>query len=187
MIIDATNFRDRPYKVPNQEESRDFISFIEQAEEQIARGTVPGEKVCLLGSALWDEFQAGLATSGEIEARWVAIRDGANYTHNGKTYHYPGWVEMLTPGIFALWVPNIPYKLTNIGYVENDAPDKSTLLDDQYPFIVNAWNDFVSKVGGNRNYAYTCIDSFYGFMKANESDYDNWVFRCPHFKNRHDL
>lgn len=186
MIIDATDFTNRPNKVPNQEESRDFISFIEAEEEAFACWHHE-EHFQLLGKELWEEFKAALAGSGTLETKWQNLKDGAEYTYQGKTYRYGGWVDMIRPGIYARWIPNIPYKLTNIGYVENSAPEKSKLLEDQYPFVVQEWNKFVDKVGHAHQYGYNYRNSFYGFMKANASDYPSWVFKCPHLKNRHDL
>lgn len=179
MIIDPTDFVDRPYKVPNQEESRDFIAFLESKEDELAR--------MILGHELWEEFDDAVNESGAIDAIYEALRDGGTYEYNGVTYRYAGWVDMVRPGIFAEWLPNIPYKLTNVGYIENNAPDKSTLLENQFEFQVIHWNEFVKKVGKAVGYSYNCIDSFYGFMKANEDDYPDWVFTCPRYKNRYDL
>lgn len=179
MIIDPTDFTERPYKVPNQEESRDFIAFIEAKEEELGR--------MILGHELFEEFRDALEDSGTLDPIYEALRDGASYTYNNKTYRYTGWVDMVRPGIFSRWLPNGTFKLTNVGYVQNDAPDKSSLLDDQYDFQVAHWNEFVRKVGGSRLYRYNCIDSFYGFMKANEDSYPTWVFTCPKPINRYDL
>jgi hypothetical protein len=174
MLISPTDFLDRPYKVPNQEESRDFISFIEEKEEELGR--------MLLGNELFESFRDALESSA-IDDIYIAIRDGENYTYSDNIYQYKGWVDMLRPAIFSQWLPNLTYKLTNIGYVTNDAPQQSSLIDDQYDFQVINWNKFVNKVG----YGYTCKNSFYGFMKANEEDYPTWVFTCPRYINRYDL
>jgi hypothetical protein len=173
MIIDATDFNDREYKVPNQEESRDFISFIETAEEELAIKY-------LLGAELWQDFQDGLASSGTIDPIWLALKDGADYEYGGKSYRFNGWVDLVKPGIYADWIPLGTQKFTNIGWIENSAPQQSKLIDDQYSFHVTYWNKFVAKVGGYKN-------SFYGFMRSNEDDYEGWLFNCPQAKNRFDL
>lgn len=187
MIIDPTDFTDRPYKVPNQEESRDFISFIEETEEQLATGNLTGEVCNLLGDELWHEFNDQITGSGVIEERFELLRDGEIYTYNNKQYHYKGWVEMIRPAIFSLWLPQSNMKLTNIGYVENSAPQQSKLMEDQYQFQVNHWNKFVSKVGYSYPYGYNCHSTFYGFMKVHATDFPTWTFRCPRYKNRYDL
>lgn len=180
MIIDPTDFNDRPYRIPNQEESRDFLNFLQAKEEELA-------VKYLLGRELWDEFSEALAGSDPIDPIWESLRDGDYYEYQGKNYHYKGWVDMIRPGIFSEWLPEGAYKLTNIGYVVNDAPDKSKLIEDQYPFQVQHWNKFVSNVGYDYPYGYNCRHSFYGFMQANKSDYPSWQFKCPRYKNRYDI
>ncbi len=179
MIIDPVHFNERPYKVPNQEESRDFSAFIEQAEDDIAR--------MLLGHELWDEFNAAVNESGSLDDPTRDLLDGAYYTYNEKTYQYKGWVDLVRPVIFSLWLPNSTYKLTNIGYVENTPTDKSTLIVDQYQFQIDVWNKFIEKVGYSAMWGHHHLNSFYGFMKANEDNYPTWEFTCPKPKNRFDL
>ena len=179
MIIDPTDFDVKPYLIPNQEENRDFLEWLEAKEDELAR--------MILGNELWEEFDATVNGSGTIDEIYEALRDGATYDYNGRNYRYAGWVDMIRPGIFSEWLPETTYKLTNIGYVENNAADKSKLIEDQYQFQVHHWNKFVSKVGYQYPYGYNCRDSFYGFMKANEENYPDWVFKCPRYKNRYDL
>lgn len=186
MIIDPTDFNDRPYKVPNQEESRDFSSFLSAYEDRIAVEH-------LLGVDLWTAFQEGLTTSGTIDPIWLALKNGTNYQYNNKTYRFLGWVDMIRPAIYAHWQPEGTWKFTNSGWVENNANsapqagNQSKLLDDQYVFHVKSWNDFVVKVGSQIFCGYNYINSFYGFMKANESNYENWIFNAPQPKNRFDI
>lgn len=172
MIIDVTDFTNRPTKVPNQEESRDFSSFIGNAEKELA-------VKYLLGYSVWTEFLAATEGSGTLQEPWASLKNGADYTHYGKTYRYEGWVDMIKPAIWSMWVPRGSYKFTNVGHVENMPTDKSTLIDNEQ-FIVEQWNSFASKVG----ICYNRINSFYGFMKANESDFDDWCLNLPGTRNR---
>lgn len=181
MIISATDFVNRPYKIPNHEEAKDLVSLLSGWEEQIASGVLPHECVNLLGYDLWQEFSEAINTSGVIDEKWLRLLDGATYTNCGKTYAYRGWVDMIRPALYALWIPTTTYKLTNIGVVENSAPEKSSLMDDQYPFVVQYWNEFVTKVG----FSWNCKNSFYGFMQANKADYPTWNFIAPELKNRY--
>jgi hypothetical protein len=57
------------------------------------------------------------------------------------------------------------------------------IIDDPEPFVVTAWNDYVSKVGG----CYNQENTFYGFMTANKDDYPDWRFTIPQYKNRFGL
>jgi hypothetical protein len=177
MIIDATDFNDRPYKVPNQEESRDFISLIERWEEDLAVNH-------LLGAELWDELKV-IHESGSIAEPWLTLINGGTYAYNGKTHQFKGWVDLVKPAIYSYWLPVGAYKNTNVGVVINNTPQQSTVVEDQNSFIVTAWNDFCLKVGIVPGCSYTYRNSFYGFMKANSETFDTWLFTPPQTQNRH--
>ena len=180
MIIDVTDFLKRPYKIPNQEESLEFEEYVEAKEIELATRY-------LLGWELWDKFIAALAASGALDAKWENLRDGADYEYEGVTYHYDGWADLVQPGIYSDWLPNISEKLTNVGMINNSAPQQSKYVEDQYPFAVGTWNKFCAKVGFLGCYGYNYKNTFYGFMKANESDYTTWEFNIPPVKNRFDI
>jgi hypothetical protein len=180
MIIDVTDFSKRPYKVPNQQESPDFPEFVEAKEIELATRY-------LLGWDLWEEFIAALEASGDLDAKWEALRDGAMYDYNGVNYKYEGWISLIRPGIYSDWLPMISEKLTNVGMIQNASPKETKFIEDQYPFQIGMWNKFVKNVGFHGQFGYNYKNTFYGFMKANEADYDNWVFRCPPIKNRFDI
>lgn len=180
MIIDVTDFLKRPYKIPNQEESRDFAEFVEAKEIELATKY-------LLGWDLWNEFNDAINASGDPDQKWIDLRDGAEYTYNDKTYKYLGWVDLIKPGIYSEWLPLMTDKLTNVGMINNATPQQAKFIEDQYPFQVGTWNNFAAKVGFYRRYGYNCVNSFHGFMKANEDTFTNWEFICPPVKNRFDL
>lgn len=180
MIIDVSDFQKRPYKIPNQEESPDFEEFVAAKEIELATKY-------LLGWELWNEFTAALEASGSLDQKWIDLRDGAEYESSGVTYKYAGWIDLVRPAIYSEWLPSISEKLTNVGMINNSAPQQAKYIEDQYPFQIGKWNEFVSKVGFVTWYGLNCRDTFYGFMKANESDYDAWEFNCPPLKNRFDI
>lgn len=177
MFLSLSDFNARPYRIPNQAESPDLEQFIEEKEEEILQ--------CLFGYELYTEFMANVDTSG-AESRWVNLRDGAEYTYDEKLYRYRGLIDMLRPAIYSLWVDQNAYKFTNVGMVNNNAPEKSIVIDAE-PHRVKAWNDYVRKAydrGSRKN-------TLHGFMEANESDYDSWEFDeyapCVAYQNRFSL
>lgn len=186
MIITPSDFDDRPFKIPNQEESGDLEGFIDDAEIDLAVKH-------LLGLDLWDEFITAVTSSGVLDQKWLDLRDGATYQYQNVNYKYNGWVDLVRPGIYSLWQPEGTWKYTNVGWVQNkansapQAGNQSELLEDQYVFHVKYWNQFVEKVGYQSANCYNYKNSFYGFMKANETTYDGWIFNTPVFKNRFDL
>lgn len=173
-MIDVTDFTARPYKVPNQNESHEFADFIADKEAELAGRY-------LLGWELWEEFKAALEGSGALEDRFEKLRDGEYYTYNGVQYKYSGWVDLVRPGIYADWIPKIAEKQTNVGVVRNSPVQQATLEEDQYPFSVGPWNEFVKKAGCSQ------INSFYGWMKSREDEFDNWEYCQPPRRNRWDV
>lgn len=161
-MLQLSDFEARPYRIPNQEESEDLAVFIEESEEELLTG--------LLGYELYTEFVSGVSTA-DLESRWADLRDGSTYQYDRKTYKYRGIVHLLKPAIYALWLEQNAYKLTNVGMVRNDRSDKYTVIDLE-PFRVGGWNDYV-----RRAYDGGCMrNTWYGFMKSREDDYENWRF-----------
>jgi len=177
MILDPSDFDDRPYRIPNQEESRDFIEFIEKSEEELL--------INLFGYQFYSELISGLETSGTIDPIYLNIRDGGEYTSGGKTYKYKGLVYTLVPAVYSMWIDQNAYKFTNIGYVTNNAPQQATTIDNE-PFVVGAWNDYVNRVGKTCAYSSTWnrSNTLYSFYQANKSDYENLKFNPPEYRNR---
>lgn len=175
MIIDPKDFAKRTYKIPNQQESRDLVNFLQEAEEEIAIG--------ILGKTLWEDFNEAVNTSG-TDPIYQALFEGADYTYNNDTYHYDGWVDLVRPAIYSMWIPATTDKMTNIGFVTNNSPKEAKVLEDPETFVVTYWNEFVTKVGYNALCGYNRKGTFYGFMKANSANYPDWMFRCPKPKNR---
>jgi len=77
MFVDSTDFTDIPYKIPNQEETRAFVDWIEAEETKILKE--------VLGLPLYNAFIEGLDTSGSIEQKWLDLRDGAEYDYSDST------------------------------------------------------------------------------------------------------
>ncbi len=179
MFIEVTDFTERPYRIPNQNESTDLLSFLSTEEARLAIEN-------LLGYDLWKDFveayDASLESGADpLDQKWSKIIEGAEYTYGSYLMKYNGWVDLLRPALYSLWIPKGSQKLTNIGYVENAPPQQSTLID-SFPSEVESWNQFVKKSG-----IYEHCHTFYGFMYENRADYPNWIYNPPRMKNRFDF
>jgi hypothetical protein len=176
MFLTTSDFLDTPLKVPNQEESVWFSNWMEAKEEETLKS--------LLGVSLYTDFIEGLEDSS-IEQKWIDLRDGTTYVFNDVTYEYAGLVDLLKPRIMALWYPYIHRKTTSVGVVINQGQQNTTTTAPDLEYIENQ-NAYVRKVGG-QIYCASCIayhgNSFYGFMKANEIDYEGWIFEQPKIEN----
>lgn len=177
MILDPSDFDDRPYRIPNQQESKDFPEFVEAAEEEIL--------VQLLGYEFYKELSDALNTSNPDQI-YIDFRDGAEYESGGKTYKYSGLVDLLKPAVFSLWTDQNAYKFTNIGHIVNSPPQQATVIDNE-PFAVGSWNAYVKLAGGYCGYSrstWNRKDNLYGFYLANKSDYPTIVWKSPELRNR---
>lgn len=181
MILEESDFLTRPYKIGNQKESPDLEDFIVESER--------GLLISLLGYELYSLLKDAVEGSGELESRFSSLINGAEYNYNDKLYEYRGLKDLLRPAVYSMYVEENSYKFTNIGMVQNNAPQQSTLIE-SLEFVVRAWNDYCAKAGSY--YRYSCLsdsqeNSFYGFMKANESYYPEWHYKRPEPRNRFQL
>lgn len=178
MLIKATDFESPPYKFPNQKEFAGgflaFKEFIADEERKLLES--------ILGIALYDEFMEALDSSGELEEKWANLLDGATYEANDVTYRYRGLVDLLVPGVFSKLLPIGYRKSTSSGVIINKGQQNTETQDPTFE-IVTAWNEYAVKVGDGCHLE----NSLYGFMKANEDDYESWVFTDQPKKNQLDL
>ena len=176
-FLSSSDFIDTPLKVPNQEESRWFVSWMEKKEAETLRE--------ILGVTLYNAWIEGLETSGAIEQKWIDLRDGTTYEYNGVTYTYLGIVDLLKPRIIALWYPLVHRKTTSVGVVINQGQQNTTSAAPDLEYVENH-NEYARKVGGEI-YAHSCVTIYknclYGFMKANIADYEDWILEQPKIEN----
>jgi hypothetical protein len=174
MFIESTDFLTIPYKIPNQPETRDFVDFIEAEEANILKE--------ILGLALYNELISAWETSGEPDQVWTDLVEGEEYTQNEILYEYKGLVDLLVPEIYSRWVKVNYRKLTSSGVVTNLGQQNTETNNPDVEFA-QAHNVYVKKVGNSCNLK----NSFYGFMKANEIDYDDWEFTEQKLTNQFNL
>lgn len=174
MFVSSEDFLDIPYVIPNQEETRGLDSFIEAEETKILKK--------ILGIELYNEFIQGLESSGDIEQKWIDLRDGATYEYGEVQYQYEGLKDLLKPYIYQLAVQLNYRKLTTSGVVINRGQQNTETQNPNYE-VVTYWNEFVSKVGKWCEMKNT----LYGFLYANEADYESLEFTEQHYKNQLDL
>lgn len=173
MIVSLADFETRPYRIPDQEENRDLESYLADKEEEVLRK--------LFGTALYNDFIAGIGAGSPLQ-KWIDLRDGTTYTFGGVEYEYKGLVDLLVPCLFAFWVKENSDKYTNSGTVRNSPTMNSTSVSPARR-ISEAYSKFCDKVGSECEYC----DTLYGFILANDSDYDDWVFTEPEPMNQFDI
>jgi len=174
MSVELTDFLERPYRIPHQEESTDLQAFVTAKSEELLRG--------VLGTTLYNSYVAGIA-AGSPAQKWVDLRDGKDYTYAGITYRFSGLDNLLVPGIFALWVKETNETYTVSGVVKSSPAQNATAVSATRK-ITESWGKFLDLVGSECEYRNT----LYGFLIANESDYgtlEDWT--TPGSMNAFDL
>lgn len=174
MFVEASDFDDIPYKIPNQEEMRNILDWLEKEEAKLLKK--------VLGLRLYNEFIEGLETSGDIEQRWIDLREGTTYEYNEKLYEYLGVVDFIKPYIVSLWNDLMYRKQTTSGVIINQGQQNTQVQTPDYE-VVKYWNEASGKIGDSCERENT----LYGFLKANESDYEDLEFCSLPLKNQFNL
>lgn len=184
MFVNEKLFKSPPYKIPNQGEFAgglpSFKDWLETEEVKILKE--------ILGIELYYEFMEALDDSGEIDQKWTRLRDGSTeddrftYEYNEVPYEYLGLVDLLVPELYSRWLEMNYRKNTSSGVVIMKGQQNTELQDPTYE-VVRFHNEFVSKVGGSCKQE----NSLYGFLIANEDDYESLEFKEPQKTNQFDL
>lgn len=168
-MVNVSHFDTRPYRILNPKDSPDLQAFIDACEVKAMKA--------ILGINLYNEYIEGL-TEDPIEERWTQLRDGTTYVYNIKTYEYGGLIDLLRPYIFSEWVRENRDKFMSVGTVRAEATDTKAVSPDSR--IIEAYNDYCDKVGGNLAQAGT----LYGFLTNSEHDYSSLQFTKPFTLNK---
>lgn len=158
MAVELTDFLERPYRIPFQEESTDLEAFVQAKEAELLRD--------LLGTTLYNAYKAGIG-AGSPDQKWVDLRDGKDYTYAGVLYRFHGLDTLLIPAIFALWVKENSDVFTVSGTVRNSPAQNATAVSPRRR-IGEAWGRFQDLAGSECDWR----DSLYGYLLAYQDDYD---------------
>lgn len=166
LFIYPNDFTNKPYKIPNQEESKDFDQWLEDKEDEVLNR--------LLGFQLWDAFSNAIE-GGTTTAKWVNLRDGDTYEYGGYTFKWMGMNKMLIPYVYAMFIRESFDKLTASGVTlngtTNAVPGANFTIISPATRITTAQNAFSRMAGG----CYNAANSLYGFLLAKyETDYTEW-------------
>src|SRR4051812_6986448 len=103
MFVSAESFDIQPYRLVNLDASDEFESYV--------HGCEGNRLIKILGRSLYDAFIDACFTVADgiytpkgndlIAQRWKDLRDGVEYTMNGRTYKWEGMIKLLKPYVFA--------------------------------------------------------------------------------------
>lgn len=179
---------------------------LDKVPNNISAAIVRYEKeifIKLLGYQLWKEFTDALADAPA--QKWLDLRDGKDFEleYNGRTYtlHWNGFENTDKISLIAYYVYFKFRETTNIvtsGIGDVKGKGENSVIVDDYPKMVNAWNEMVDLYGYvpkryHENWSmdtlrvYNPMPSAYNFLYANKDIYDNWIFEPIAYKNRFDI
>lgn len=170
-----------PYNLPDSSDAPTVLSdLIDYAEPEILRS--------LLGAATYQDFLDGVLVdpdaeepefkpNAEIDQKWLDLRDGAEYTYKEKVYQYTGLKLFLKPYLYQEWISRNAEDVTLFGVSQPDVENAKIVSPGR--IISKEYNKFSRLVGNCEQYC----DTFWGFMKANEETYPDWLFKNPSRKN----
>lgn len=174
MFAIATDFNYQPYNIVKPEGSS-FTTFIDDEEEKILKK--------ILGIGLYNDFIAGLEDDYPDE-KWTRIRDGATYEYIGITYEWAGLKTRkgaMVPYIYSQWCLKDYKQASASGITTLPMTENSEVLG---PWgAVNAYNDFVQKIGWQK----WPKNTLYGLLSIYITDYSNLVWKSPDKMSLFDL
>jgi hypothetical protein len=160
----ASDFVKDPYKIPSIAGSNDFVSFESEYTQKVL--------IEILGYTLWKQFNDGLAEE-VVAQKWTDLKNGAVYTYSNKTYQFTGMKKLLTPYLYEQWFRNLYSSLTAAGIPIPKSENADNVSPGQK--LISSHNRFCDLVGDECDH----INTLYGFLYANLSDYADLDFTAP--------
>lgn len=173
-LIDSSYFNN-DINLPGKVLSGDYeviTQYIAKYEQEVL--------LMLLGYSLYKEFKAEI-DAGTFSAKWLAFKDGAEYTVNfGSTDHTIKWNGLVNSDKTSLIAYYIYYQYmrdnisltTDIGEVYGTSENSERTNPGNK--ITYAYNKFVDLYGKLMDGVF--VPSAYRYLYENESDFDLWVF-----------
>lgn len=155
MFVTADSFNLAPYNLPNLNEVGDtFLDFVDEQEKEAL--------IKIIGRLLYTKLEEGLFVDGveipDPAQRWKDLRDGVDYTHGGRTYHWDGLTKIFKPYIYCVWTRETADSHSGLGIVAADHENSKAVSP--APRMSRAYNDFARRVGVK----YSFEDTLYGYL-----------------------
>lgn len=120
----------------------------------------------LLGYELYKNFKAGV-TAYPILSKWSSLRDGGEYTYNGRLTKWNGLIQSNIPSsmianyVYYHWMRNEVTQSTGLGEVSTKSENAVRVSPSGK--MTRAWNEMVEQVW-----------KLVAFLDTNVSDYTGW-------------
>jgi hypothetical protein len=170
MFLTSADFDVLPYNLPNTDNAG-FQDYVDEHEKHIL--------TYLMGPAMYDQLIAGKEAS---EQKWMDIVNGKAYQISEEhSYRWGGLKQMLKPYIYAMWLRDTFDAVTSAG-VQVAKVENATIIRPT-DRIVRAYNVFAMLAGTRKS----VIDSLYGFVAVNSTEYPSFKWKDPGTMNTFNL
>jgi hypothetical protein len=216
-FLKATDFSDKPYEVPNQQESPEFVAFIEAEETKLLKkvlgldlynafidglaeitqytwtagnATVIGREY-IYGNDIWEALTVQTGTAPVVGANWELVEADNKWLSlkNGTEYTIANRTNEWV-GMVTMLKPAIYSLWFPMMYRKVTASGVILTTGQQGTTLVNPDYEIVKNWNEFANYAGDCYETentLYGFLMENESDYEPFYFTPPTHKNTFNL
>lgn len=158
MIIDSTYFilKVNLPQVGTTDGLADINQFIAQYEPEYL------QKV--LGYDLWKAFTEGIAGSGEPDARWLSLLEGAEFTYQSRNYKWPGFEAKPSPiSQYIYYMHQEDGALDTVLAGTSTGNTENATRVAPAPKMIDAWNKMVE-----------LNILLWNFLYANKETYPEW-------------
>lgn len=119
----------------------------------------------VLGYSLWKAFTDGIDGSGAVDQRWTDLLDGADFSYDGKTWRWPGFVPKPSPVaqyVYYQFLENGASDTVPAGTATGKAENATRVSPSAK--MLTAWNEMIkSNV------------LLWNFLNANKATYPEWT------------
>lgn len=213
MFLKATDFSDKPYEVPNQEESPEFVAFIDNEERKLLKKllgldlynaflegldeitqytwTAGNQTVVnreyIYGNDIWKALTAQTGTAPVAGINWELVEEDNKWLSlkNGTEYTNGDQTNEWV-GMVAMLKPAVYSLWMPTMYRKVTAAGVILTTGQQGTTLLNPDYEIVKNWNEYANYAGACYNTentLYGFLLENEADYEPFYFSPPQHKN----
>lgn len=153
MFVLPEDFDGPDYQIPNLNNEEGFLPYVERMEKKFL--------IQILGRNLQEAFYAGLIAAAE--QRWQDLKEGVEYTYNGKTFKWEGMKQLFIPFIYQSWIGHTFNNLTGSGVVIPKIENGETISPASR--MIAAYNEVSDYVGSECD----VYDTLYGYLYTSET------------------
>jgi hypothetical protein len=153
MFVLPEDFAGPDFQIPNLNNEDGFLPYVDRMEKKFL--------VKIMGRNLQEAFYTGLKAG--VEQRWQDLKDGKEYTYNGKPFKWEGMKKLFVPFIYQSWIGHTFNNLTGSGVVIPKIENGEQISPASR--MIEAYNEATDYVGSECD----PYNTLYGYLYTSES------------------